>query len=566
MKRRVSKMAVILSLAMAAGVLSSCTQNTPGTASGGTASAGGSGDGGSTVEMSANGEFPIVNEKMSFTIMVPQEAYILDVETNEFTKWYEEQTNIHIDWEIVPKEAVTEKVTLSLTTGEYPDAYLGCNLSEADQVKYGSQGIFIPLNDLIEKYSVDFKAAMESSELLPEAITAPDGNIYSLPQINECFHCFYPAKVYMNQEWLKNVGKEAPTTTDEFYEVLKAFKEQDANGNGDPNDEIPMMGADGGWYTDPYSFLLNSFVYWDGARGYALNNGKIEFVANTEEFREGLRYINKLVSEGLIDPVSFTQKEAQAKIIGGDPEKVTVGTACGATFESILGDTVNDPLERYTQYEAISPLKGPNGVQNALTEEGGVYSGRFLITNQCENPEVLFRWADGGYKAEVTLQSQAGPENVGWKKPAEGTLGINGKPALYEKITWTGDSVQNYHLENIMLANRTRDYRDGQAVVGGDPYLTQTGEPRRYRDTETYYEPYASDMQIPILMYTQEESDELAIIQTGLTDFLKENMVAFMTGNKSLDSDWDAYAAEFENLNVSRALEIMQTAYDRQYK
>ena len=38
MKRRVSKMAVILSLAMAAGVLSSCTQNTPGTASGGTAS------------------------------------------------------------------------------------------------------------------------------------------------------------------------------------------------------------------------------------------------------------------------------------------------------------------------------------------------------------------------------------------------------------------------------------------------------------------------------------------------------------------------------------------------
>ena len=178
MKRRVSKMAVILSLAMAAGVLSSCTQNTPGTASGGTASAGGSGDGGSTVEMSANGEFPIVNEKMSFTIMVPQEAYILDVETNEFTKWYEEQTNIHIDWEIVPKEAVTEKVTVSLTTGEYPDAYLGCNLSEANQVKYGSQGIFISLNDLIEKYSVDFKAAMESSELLPEAITAPDGNIY----------------------------------------------------------------------------------------------------------------------------------------------------------------------------------------------------------------------------------------------------------------------------------------------------------------------------------------------------------------------------------------------------
>ena len=69
--------------------------------------------------------------------------------------------------------------------------------------------------------------------------------------------------------------------------------------------------------------------------------------------------------------------------------------------------------------------------------------------------------------------------HIGALSPAPEVPAANGKPALYEKITWTGESVQNYHLENIMLANRTRDYRDGQAVVGDDPYLTQTGEPRR---------------------------------------------------------------------------------------
>ena len=46
---------------------------------------------------------------------------------------------------------------------------------------------------------------------------------------------------FFSEEWMKNGGVDkAPETTDELYDMLVAFKEQDANGNGDPSDEIPF--------------------------------------------------------------------------------------------------------------------------------------------------------------------------------------------------------------------------------------------------------------------------------------------------------------------------------------
>ncbi len=39
----------------------------------------------------------------------------------------------------------------------------------------------------------------------------------------------------------------------------------------------------------------------------------------------------------------------------------------------------------------------------------------------------------------------------------------------------------------------------------------------------------------------------------------------FLTGNKDLDQDWDTYVRELENLNLKEYLNILQTAYDRQY-
>lgn len=70
-------------------------------------------------------------------------------------------------------------------------------------------------------------------------MTAPDGHIYTIPYV--CTDTTVGYSPYINTKWLENVGMSTPTTTDEFEAVLKAFKEQDANGNGDASDEIRSL-------------------------------------------------------------------------------------------------------------------------------------------------------------------------------------------------------------------------------------------------------------------------------------------------------------------------------------
>jgi hypothetical protein len=119
-----------------------------------------------------------------------------------------------------------------------------------------------------------------------------------------------------------------PTTTDELYEVLKAFKEGDPNGNGIA-DEIPLLGATTGWNALPTNFLMNAFAYTRrGTYGGYLeraSNG-VRFVANTPEWREGLRYIHRLYAEELIGRETFTQKNDQAKATIENPDTEMVGS------------------------------------------------------------------------------------------------------------------------------------------------------------------------------------------------------------------------------------------------
>ena len=68
-------------------------------------------------------------------------------------------------------------------------------------------------------------------------------------------------KLWINTQWLDNLGLEMPTTTEEFYQVMKAFKEQDANGNGDLNDEIPLSTVTSGLAAQA-SLLVGSLTSW----------------------------------------------------------------------------------------------------------------------------------------------------------------------------------------------------------------------------------------------------------------------------------------------------------------
>ncbi|MDR0396919.1 MAG: extracellular solute-binding protein [Oscillospiraceae bacterium] len=508
----------------------------------------------------------VTDEPITFEVVMQDVTYIGDLNENSFGKWYEDRTNVHINYVEVPSDIVTERVNLMIASDELPDMFIG-TVVQADV--NGARGVFKALNGLIDEHGVETKKLFdEYPELLPGMITAVDGNIYALPSINACYHCMHSQRAWINRDWMTTLGLEYPNTIDEFEAVLRAFKDGDPNGNGIA-DEVPFTGANQA-NQRIYAFLLNSFVpFYDEWYHYIDESGTLQFAADDEAFRDGLRWIKKLIDEGLVDVMGLTQTPDQLVQLGSDPAAILLGGFTSFTWWQGVPADVDSSDNRSRLYSGLSPLEGPDGVRHSVTTSTAVQRDIAVITKKCANPEAAFKWLDQLYNPEVTLRSQVGELGVNYDLPPEGALGINGKPALYIQH-WLGDGETqrlNTRMDNIIMANRSSDFRLGEMADFNDPETQWSQEPRLYQETHDYFVPYENvSYYVPPLAYTEQEGADVNTYQTHLKDYVTESIVLFLTGNKDLDKEWDSYLSQLSALHVDEYTAIRQTAYDRQYK
>jgi putative aldouronate transport system substrate-binding protein len=521
--------------------------------------------------VSGPGEFPIVEEPITLDILMLGHAIVEEFPTNTFTQWYSERTGINLDFDIAPPNEDREVLNLTIASGDLPDIIVGFTVNPSTLALFGPQGLFLPLSGLIEEHGHYINEVFEGSPQVRPLITSPDGEIYGLPQVNECYHCFYAQRAWINQDWLDNVGMGVPQTTDELFDVLTAFKEQDANGNGDPNDEIPLAAATTGWNTNIDGFLMNPFVateFKGNNQFFDMNGGVISQTVTSEGYREGLRYLHTLFAAGLFGEESFTQPADQVKqqVEGGDTSTIGVVLAgAHSVFANIGGD-------RWLRYVAIPSLEGPMGVRQAPFNPWGVGSGQCVINAKTEHPEAAFKWCDGLYDRETTLRSVFGVPQ--WEAEAAGEAGQwrwaeEGEPALgpeFESI-WRRLSTFGT-LQNVHWAQRGPSYR---------PNHLRLGEVRRddagglevvlYEQTKANYEPYARDIAdvIPPLAFTTAQAAEVTELRLGIIDYVAQLTAEFVLGRQDLAAGWDNFVATLEALGINRMVEIYQTAYDAQY-
>lgn len=80
----------------------------------------------------------------------------------------EEQTGIHLEWEVIKGTDWSTKLNLMFASGEYPDLIITPNTA-VDQEEYGvSQKLLIPLNDdLTSKYMPNYTERRAAEDTLP---------------------------------------------------------------------------------------------------------------------------------------------------------------------------------------------------------------------------------------------------------------------------------------------------------------------------------------------------------------------------------------------------------------
>ncbi|SDS46598.1 carbohydrate ABC transporter substrate-binding protein, CUT1 family [Paenibacillaceae bacterium GAS479] len=559
--------AVLMTIALSCVfILSACSNgsNTPGT---GNKENGTKENTGAQADLfSPVGSFPIVKEPMTIKMFAPQLPSIENMETNSFTTMLQEKTNIKIAWDLVPNNALEDRKQLMLASGDYPEVILQGNLTREEQMKYGKQGVFLPLNDLIEQYAPNIKKALTDIPYMKSSITAPDGNIYALPQINECYHCDNALKLWINKAWLDELGLAVPTTTEEFYQVLKAFKEKDPNKNG-KQDEIPLTGSDEMWVGNVSAFLMNAFIvddYTEKTAGTFLQvkDDKVDFVANKDEWKQGLEYLNKMYKEGLIDPAAFTQNaDAVQQLANREPDNIM-----GALTTALISYAYNmsDTQPRHKDYVALAPLKGPNGVQQTLNF-AGISKSQFAITNKATQEQQIaaIRLADYLYTEEAIVLQENGPEGTGWRKAEEGELDFDGKQAKYAIITQKEKKqTQNGSWEQIGPSLRTYAYRS--SWMTNQDILADGGYQTRLNTESKKYEPFRTKEMYPNGVFIAEGDAEMAAqLKTTIIDYTKSNMAQFITGSKDIGKEWDAYVKGFEGLQLDQYLAIYQKALNK---
>ncbi|WP_336781700.1 ABC transporter substrate-binding protein [Paenibacillus illinoisensis] len=489
-----------------------------------------------------------------------------NLQTNKFTKKMEEKFNVKINWTTVPFDGAAEKRQISLASGDYPDLYLLIpwvdRFSQTDLLKFGQQGVIVPLNDLIEQYAPNIKKVLDSSEYYKAMNTAPDGNIYGLTGLNECFHCSYPNKMWMNTKWLEQLGLSEPTTTEEFKEVLKAFKTKDPNGNGKA-DEVPLSGSIENFGVHIIPYLMNGFIYDDDRTYLIAKDGRVDTVANKPEWKEGLAYIKSLYDEGLIDPGAFTQNVGAFKKIGDNADAQLLGA--GAAMHPSLFVNTAEGAPYGKDYNPIAPLKGPHA--NYATYNYPIDPGAsFVLTNKAseETQIAAIKMLDYLYTQEGAMSAYLGEEGTSWRKPEEGDVALNDQvEPLYKAIPLpTGEEPRNDSWGALSQYNHHRAYRDAE-VQGKDIYAGDGYERRLYEAT-LLMEGKEPEEVFPhwALWVDPANADETSMMQTNLKDYIDQNALQFITGAKSLEKDWDDYVKGLEGLNIKRYLEIMQAAYD----
>lgn len=515
---------------------------------GGNAATGGSaGTKTSDVEVAKEG-YPIVEETVKMTMLAPGTGMAEWSEMPTMTE-YSKKTNIEFDYTTPPLSDFSTRFNLTFASGDLPDVIFGPGtdvLTPALEVDYGQQGLLLPLNDLIEEYAPNLKKALDERPEIRQSITTTDGNIYSLPRINGgTSSTWIRGPVWINGEWMEALGiEEAPKTTDELYEMLVRFKNEDPNGNGKA-DEIPFTDVK---MDSTRPWLLSAFGIKEW--GIEENDGVVRYAPITENYRGYLEFMNKLYAEGLLDQEVFSQADEQKKAKGENnqlgmfPDWFSFFTT-GQTEEEAIVNPMMGPMTSEYSEEPLFPMAG------------GVQRGTFAITKDNPNPAAAMRWVDYFYSQEGYDYLNKGPAGYLWDWVDEegGAREYNSELEATDREEYRGQITPDYGIT-------TPGNSDFEFQQIGD---TPKSEFELFLEKETEEKINKhGEIAFPLVYLTKEEQDTVSGIAVDLQTYVRNSEAQFITGQLELnDENWQEYVETLNNIGAEEFVSVYQAAYDR---
>lgn len=468
-------------------------------------------------------------------------------------KELEEKHGINIEWQIYYNSDWAEQKSLLLASGDLPDAFLGSISLNATDVAQNKSS-FLELTDYIKEDTMpNLVQAFEKDPELKAIATDRDGKIYSLPKKLPLRPKVCGNLLYINKEWLDNLGLEVPKTYKELETVLEKFITEDADKDGDPNNEIgfsnsastALLSGDLRTILSPFGTMVSRADNYMGLNG----EGKPVFMPIEDNYKEAVKWMHELWEKGILDPEYFTQDSSmftsKKQAEGGSK----VGLIHGWTADAEAG--VN--ASQFIPLEALEGYDGNHYVENA-SNFLDISDRELLITKGCEEPEKLLAWADDFYDDLASLQTFYG-------SVSDGCVTDNGDGTYDVKAPEDGSS-----LDTSAWSNSLRDF--------GPKYMSpefeenihipeDQGDGIKLKEDELNAKYVTTDKNVgfPMVQYTDEELTQLTTLGTDIYKFC-EAQYAHWVVDGGIEEEWDSYLKQLKDMGVEELVKIHETAYN----
>lgn len=496
-------------------------------------------------------------KKDSLHIVMPAVEGINDTDTNYLRRWLEEQTGIGIELELISPEYTSEYLRL-LFAAENPGVDIiflgpGAGFSAAEISSYGAAGDILALEEWMDAPETQIGGVFKSfSDYdLRAVMTAPDGHIYYMPNLQTSGVFTSAQSLWMNTGWMQSAGAQIPATTEEFRQVLRAFAQNDPNGNGKA-DDIPAAGNTGLDGCNIIHYLMNAFTYTDPQNAYmAVEDGQVSFAPTTEGWREGLSYCRTLYKEGLLPELNLTFSRNQFTRLVNDPRNL-VGAFAADSLTDILSPGSPELSSRFIH---IPPLEGPQGVRYAtasvsLPTPGGI------IPASSRNPEAAFRLMDFMLSEDAYFVAAFGEEGKDWNYAEGGMIGYDGQEATVSIRGQEWGRLPNKNFSQAGPFVTYNEYGDRAAWSG-------------YRADQRYLDARAARAN---QIYLPREHMTVLTLEPALEKtkgeilaYIWDWAAEFITGARDPRSneDWAAYLKGLEALELEALVEAAQISYNQ---
>ena len=419
---------------------------------------------------------------------------------------------------------------------------------------------------LIDQNAPNIQKVFADHPELKELARMEGGQVYGIPK----YQRFWPVSwysQYINKTWLDNLNLEMPETWDDLYNVLKQFKEQDANGNGDTTDEVPMnfvINVPGS--CEPYQLLSSfgfSFDLFKSSYGFYVEDGTVKNFLNSDEYKQFCEYYNKLYSEGLIYSSAFTNNDASFTATAREKAEegyATVGYMYAWTVTDIVGSELAD------QYVSIPPLKVSEAQEKPAMwtyefDQLNVKPNAVVMSAKCSDKDAAMRFIDELYNPEVSLQILYGDLDKNIRKNEDGSYTVltpeeSGDTEGYDAGAWkwktTLADMGPGCIDDTMIVDLPSDGK----MVANDRKPIEEALAKIDIERNALHDLF--------LKFTDDETNQLALIKSNI-ESLCQPQFAEWTVDGGINQGWDAYCDSFKATGVQDAIKIYQKVYDEYY-